>query len=264
MIRNKHIIKQLAFWAVALTAGCIVNYYTEPITINGYEPIEGFLFTTAALIAAGISAAVGGTVAAVNAAKAKRARRNANRTLGNMSDENTSNYYKDYYRSALDNDTSRAYLKRLDKQMEKNNKTLDNSVVSTGATAENALAAKESRNQVMSNAITNLAQNEDARKAQIKNQYLNRKNDIEKNKMRVEQNYSAQQQQNLANLGSAVSSAASNAALAFYAPSGASAAPAAYAPQYPGQGGYLYDHNIDPTATGQYFGRPKGNFNNLR
>lgn len=167
-----------------------------------------------ALYIAAAAAIIGGLTTAgvgvANSIKAKKAKRAADRTFGNLSAENASNYYSDYYRGALENDSTRAYLKRLDAAMKRNNRALDNTIVSTGATQENSLAQKQAKNAVMSDAMGQAVSAEDARRDRIRNNYFTRKSQLDQAKTRNDQLYSAQQQQNLSTIASGVSQAASS------------------------------------------------------
>lgn len=198
--------------SLAITALSVLSPSSEDVYHSEF-------FTIASIVSAAIAAAVAGGVAISNSVSAKRAKKAADRTIGGLKADNATAYYQDYYRSALDNDSTRAYLKRLDKQMAKQNQTLDNKLVSTGATTENKLAAKESRNAVMSDAMSKAVQAEDARRQNIRNNYFNRNQNLSLQQLQVDQNYAAQKQQNLAQLGGAVSQAASAATMAF-APQG--------------------------------------------
>lgn len=167
-----------------------------------------------ALYIAAAAALIGGLTTAgvgvANSIKAKKAKRAADRTIGGLNAENSSNYYADYYRGALENDSTRAYLKRLDAAMKRNNRALDNTVVSTGATQENSLAQRQAKNAVMSDAMGQAVSAEDARRDRVRNNYFARKSQLEQQKMRNNQAYSAQQQQNLSTIASGVSQAASS------------------------------------------------------
>lgn len=154
------------------------------------------------------SAIISAGIAGYNAVSSKRAKNAADRTLGALNAENASNYYSDYYRGALENDSTRAYLKRLDQAMNRQNRTLDNSIVSTGATNENALAQRQAKNEVMSGAMGQAVAAEDARKQGLKDRYFQNKKNLTINQMNMDQQYRAQQQQNLAQLAEGISQAA--------------------------------------------------------
>lgn len=177
--------------------------------------VKGEFVTIAALIAAAIGAAVSTGMAIHNSQVTKSAHNEAKRTLGNLNTENTNDYYRDYYRSALDNDATRAYFKRLSDSIDKNNKALDNSVVSSGATQENQLAAKQAKNEVMSNTMDNIVANEDARKQATQNNYFNRKTTLTQSQLAENQNYANQKVANNTDLAEGIGQAAQTAAMAW-------------------------------------------------
>lgn len=169
-----------------------------------------------ALYIAAAAAIIGGLTTAgvgiANSISAKKNRKAAERTIGGLNAENSSNYYSDYYRSALDNDSTRAYLKRLDAAMRRQNRSLDNTIVSSGATHENALAARQGRNEVMGGAMAQAVAAEDARRDRVRNNYFARKSQLEQAEMNSRQWYSQQKQQNRATIASGVGQIASSIA----------------------------------------------------
>lgn len=130
-------------------------------------------------IVGGISAAS----SAFGAAKSAQANKKNRDLLNTIGEENKAEYLKDYYRGSLDNPGSKAYLKRLEQTMKDNTKATENTASSTGATQENVLAAKESNNKVMSDAVSGLVQGEDVRRDNIKNAYLQRKQSLASGQM---------------------------------------------------------------------------------
>lgn len=158
-------------------------------------------------IAMGISALAAGGSAIAGGIK----NRQNQQILGDLSKENEQRYLQEYYRGALDNDASKAYLKRLTTEMDKHNKALENSVVASGATHENALAQKQANNEVMSDAIAGLVEREDARKRDTENRYLTLKNQLAQGQM----SQNAAVANNWANLGQGISSAAGSLASAY-------------------------------------------------
>jgi hypothetical protein len=159
-----------------------------------------------------------------NSISAKKQRKAAEKTIGGLNAENSSNYYADYYRGALQNDTTRAYLKRLDSKMAKNNQALDNTIVSSGATHENALAQRQGRNAVMSDTMANIVAAEDARRDRVRNNYFARKSQLEQADMNSRQQYSAQKQANRAQIASGIGQIASSFASLYGGGSGGSIA----------------------------------------
>lgn len=137
--------------------------------------------------------------------------RKNSKILSDLEDENQERYLQEYYRGALENDSAKAYLKRLDSEMERRDKALENSVVATGATHENALAQKQANNEVVSDAIAGLVEREDARKSNAEARYLNMKTSLAQGHM----NQNAAVANNWAHLGEGISSAAGTLASAY-------------------------------------------------
>ena len=160
---------------------------------------------TAALIASLAGAAVSG----VGAYKAGQQGKKNQKLLNNMSDENTSDYLREYYRGTLENPGSRAYLKRLDENIRDNNRITENTATASGATQENVLAQKQANNEVVSNAIGGLIQNEDLRKEQIKQNYFQRKNALTQAQMGMNEQIGANWINTASNIANAAGSLAS-------------------------------------------------------
>ena len=176
-------------------------------TIVQIQTIETMSLIAIAAITAAISAASAG----YGAYKSGQANKKNKALLDQMENENTAEYIKDYYRGALENPGSKAYLKRLDQTMRDNTKAIENTAASTGATHENILAAKESNNRVMSDAVSGLVQNEDQRKESIKNNYLQRKQALLGGQMGM----NSQVAQNWATTAGNISSSAGSLASAY-------------------------------------------------
>lgn len=164
---------------------------------------------TAMAIAAIVAAVVSAGVAVKNSISAKKSKAAADRTIGGLKAENASEYYADYYRGALENDSTKAYLKRLEKAMDKQNKTLDNSIVASGATTENKLAARQAKNEVMSGAMGQAVAAEDQYKRQVKNAYFNNNRSLALAQMQSDQQYEAQKEANLSDLAGSLQQAVS-------------------------------------------------------
>lgn len=112
-------------------------------------------------------------------------------------------YNTDFYRSALESEGGKAYLKRLKSTMDKRNIALDNSTVRTGATHENTLAQRQANNEVMSNAMAQMVQGEQARRDNVRDRYINRISSIDAAQM---QN-NAQQASNWSQIASSIGGA---------------------------------------------------------
>lgn len=161
------------------------------------------------MLTAGIIAGLAGAaLQGLGAYKAGQQGKKNQTLLSQMADENKSEYMSEYYRGALDNPGSKAYLKRLDQSVRDSTKATENTAAATGATQENVLAAKQANNEVMSNAIGGLVQQEDMRKEGIKQNYFQRKNALTQAQMGM----NAQIGQNWMNAASNIAGAAGNLA----------------------------------------------------
>lgn len=85
---------------------------------------------------------------------------------------NRSRLLTDLYTNPLDSVSNQALLRQLDERIEKNNDAVLNRAVAGNATFENTLAAKQSGNEAMTNAYSNLLQAEDQRRRSLNNQLL--------------------------------------------------------------------------------------------
>ena len=148
----------------------------------------------------GIASAVASGVGAINSSKANK--RNA-RQLRAMEAENEAEYLREYYRGALDNEGSKAYLKKLDERMKRSDAAAENALTAQGATHENALAVKQANNEVYSDAVSSLVENEQARKDRVRSDYKAGKRAIVEGQMQQNSNEAATASQ----LASGVSSA---------------------------------------------------------
>ena len=151
-------------------------------------------------IVMGLASAVASGVGAINSSKANK--RNA-RQLRAMDAENEAEYLREYYRGALDNEGSKAYLKKLDERMKRSDAAAENALTAQGATHENALAVKQANNEVYSDAVSSLVENEQARKDQVRSDYKAGKRAIVEGQMQQNSNEAATASQ----LASGVSSA---------------------------------------------------------
>lgn len=134
-------------------------FVTQVDTTQIAEPVCSFFWLPMAI---GAAASIGG--AAMSASKNKK----NERKLRAMEKEENADYLREYYRGALDNEGSQAYLKKLDERLKRADKATENTLTATGATHENALAAKQANNEVYSNAVADLVENEQSRKDSIK------------------------------------------------------------------------------------------------
>lgn len=158
-----------------------------------------------------VMAAVSAASAIFGAAKSAQANKKNQGLLDQFGNENQSDYLKETYRGAIDNAGSKAYLKKLSNTIDDNTKSNENTAAATGATQENVLAAKQGNNRVVSDAISGLVEREDQRKLQVKQGYLQRKQQIASGQMGM----NSQVGQNWANIGNNISGAAGSLAAAY-------------------------------------------------
>lgn len=158
-----------------------------------------------------VAAAVSALAAGGSAIAGAKANKKNQKILNDQNRENEQMYLQEYYRGALENEGSKAYLKRLDEAMEKRNQAAENSAVATGATHENTLAAKQANNEVLSDAIAGLIEKEDTRKLQVQDRYFGNKNAIRSGQM----SQNAAVANNWAGIGSGITSAAGSLTSAY-------------------------------------------------
>jgi hypothetical protein len=145
--------------------------------------------------------AAGSAIGAIGSASANRKNE---RKLRAMENEEKQDYLREYYRGALDNEGSRAYLKKLDERLKRSDKATENALTASGATHENALAVKQANNEVYSDAVSNLVENEQTRKDQVRAGHKEAMNTFANAQM--QQN--ANQAQTWSQVGQGISSAA--------------------------------------------------------
>lgn len=170
-------------------------FVTQVDTMQIQEPMTAFLWLPMAI---GAAASIGGSLMS-----ASKNRKNE-RKLSAMVDDEKSDYLREYYRGALDNEGSKAYLKKLDQRLKRSDKATENALTATGATHENALAAKQANNEVYSDAVASLVESEQGRKDQVRAQHKQESNNLANAQM--QQN--AQQAATWSNLGQGIADAA--------------------------------------------------------
>ena len=151
-------------------------------TLQVGEPIQAFMW---------IPAAIGALASAGGAFMSSRANKKNARKIKAMENENRADYLREYYRGALDNEGSRAYLKKLDERMKRSDRAAENALAAQGATHENALAVKQANNEVYSDAVSNIVENEQARKDAVRAQYKQGQNAVAEAQMEQNANEAA-------------------------------------------------------------------------
>lgn len=127
------------------------------------------------LIGLGVSAAS----SMYGMAKAGKERRSYNDWLDRQQREALDWYRKEYNTDYLDTAEGRSQHQMLKTLLKKNYKTIDNSAVKTGATAESNLANKEQSADTLAKATSNLAALGTRRKDSIRREYLSRKSHLD-------------------------------------------------------------------------------------
>lgn len=131
-----------------------------------YQPQEAFFW---------IPLAVGLASTAVSAGMSASANAKNRKMLEAQEREDKADYLREYYRGALDNEGAQSYLKKLDSRLKRADKATENAITASGATHENALAAKQANNQVYSDAVADLVENEQSRKDNVRSGYQSAK-----------------------------------------------------------------------------------------
>lgn len=149
-------------------------------------------------IVSALSSIGGGIASSVSSKKADDANR---RLLDARNDE----LAKEQYQGVLDDPGSKAYLNTLNENLRDTITGVENSAVSTGATHENTLAAKESANRVMSGVMSQLLQREDAKRQSI----IQQRGNLANQEMAMNAESGARNAQNWATTAGNVASAAS-------------------------------------------------------
>lgn len=149
-------------------------------------------------IVSALSSIGGGIASSVSSKKADDANR---RLLDARNDE----LVKEQYQGVLDDPGSKAYLNTLNENLRDTITGVENSAVSTGATHENTLAAKESANRVISGAMSQLLQREDAKRQSI----IQQRGNLANQEMAMNAESGARNAQNWATTAGNVASAAS-------------------------------------------------------
>lgn len=108
---------------------------------------------------AGISAVAGGAASS-----------SQNRKNNSLVDARNDELIKEQYQGVLDDPGSKAYLRTLKENLRDSIDGIENTAVSTGATHENVIAAKESANRAISESMASLLQREDQKRNNVMQQ----------------------------------------------------------------------------------------------
>lgn len=179
-------------------------FVSNPVVISSVIPLA------IPIALAGVSA----LSSVLGSAKASSEVRKNERQLRAFQDENLRDYISNYYDGGLESRSSKAYLKRLDESMRDQQRISEGQAVSTGATQENILAAKQSQNRAMSEAVSGIVAQDEQKKESARERYLQRKMNLMQGEMGMRQ----QKAQNWITTAQGIASAAGSAASAFMPP----------------------------------------------
>lgn len=113
----------------------------------------------------------------ISAAKAAREARNR---IGGQLESNRAWYDRKYNEDATQRADAQRLLAITEQRIRDRNRRAEASAAVTGATDESVAMAKASGNQAVADAVAHIADNAEARKDQIEQQYLSREGDLQR------------------------------------------------------------------------------------
>lgn len=138
------------------------------------------------MIGAAVSAVAGIAGGIMGNIKAGQAAREQQRLIESAKRDEQAWYDRNYYQNSIDSSSGRAAIKRVEDTLKKRSETAQATAAVMGGTPEAVLAQQANDQQLMSDTVGNLAEQDTARKAQIDAQHQNN-----------QQNFNAQQMQQL-------------------------------------------------------------------
>lgn len=99
--------------------------------------------------------------------------------INNQLKDNQNWYDRRYNEDATQRADAQALLTRTEESIRNRNAAAAGAQAVMGGTEESVAAAKEANNKALSDAVTNIAVNADARKDQIEQQYMNKKGELQ-------------------------------------------------------------------------------------
>lgn len=99
--------------------------------------------------------------------------------INNQLKDNQDWYDRRYNEDATQRADAQALLTRTEESIRNRNAAAAGAQAVMGGTEESVAAAKEANNKALSDAVTNIAVNADARKDQIEQQYMNKKGELQ-------------------------------------------------------------------------------------
>jgi hypothetical protein len=143
--------------------------------------------------------------------KASDAAKSANKKLEAMARDNQAWYDKNYNEDPLQRVSSQRVLSQPSDMLRQRNKTAAGRAAVLGGSSEAVAAQGDQNASIMADAMGRIAAQNEARKDDIEQQYRERKNAIEQEKMNVENQRAQSIAQATAAMGSAIGNAASSA-----------------------------------------------------
>ena len=128
-----------------------------------------------AAIGAGLK--IGGSI--FGGIKMSKAIKKMKAQINNQLKDNQNWYDRRYNEDATQRADAQALLTRTEESIRTRNAAAAGAQAVMGGTEESVAAAKEANNKALSDAVTNIAVNADARKDQIEQQYMNKKGELQ-------------------------------------------------------------------------------------
>lgn len=128
-----------------------------------------------AAIGAGLK--IGGSI--FGGIKMSKAIKKMKAQINNQLKDNQNWYDRRYNEDATQRADAQALLTRTEESIRNRNAAAAGAQAVMGGTEESVAAAKEANNKALSDAVTNIAMNADARKDQIEQQYMNKKGELQ-------------------------------------------------------------------------------------
>jgi hypothetical protein len=128
-----------------------------------------------AAIGAGLK--IGGSI--FGGIKMSKAIKKMKAQINNQLKDNQNWYDRRYNEDATQRADAQALLIRTEESIRNRNAAAAGAQAVMGGTEESVAAAKEANNKALSDAVTNIAVNADARKDQIEQQYMNKKGELQ-------------------------------------------------------------------------------------
>lgn len=128
------------------------------------------------IVGAGLK--IGGSI--YGGIKASQAMKQMKNNIQNQMQENQDWYDRRYNEDATQRADAQALLTRTEESIRNRNAAAAGAQAVMGGTEESVAATKEANNKALSDAVTNIAVNADARKDQIEQQYMQKKSELNK------------------------------------------------------------------------------------